>query len=246
MNAKKIKKLSKNSSQKKISKTSIKKKNDKNNVHSPRTIDYSKVMEKYSDYIENNKNNNLDIIDKNINNKKKNKSFIIQNKENELNNLNDIQNKNSPKENNSNKLKINNKLKENKTKLKKLKKDNDYLKENLNNENRNNNSFSNNNNYNEKFYIFIKLFRNYAKKFNKLIPLLSFDLNNNKNNDIFSELKQTIEQFNNVVFNDKLNKIFSIEEENKKNYCLFEIDQFEPTSINFYKNFENKISILEN
>ena len=59
----------------------------------------------------------------------------------------------------------------------------------------------------EKMILFIKLVKNYAKKLltlSKLLPLNS-NMNNNENN-IFTDIYNTINQFNQMIINSKLNE----------------------------------------
>ena len=106
--------------------------------------------------------------------------------------------------------------------------------ENLNNEK------SNYENIGEKIYLLIKIFRKYAKKFNTIISL--FDVNET-NEEIFNELKLTIEQYNNVLYNEKLQKIFNFSEkkEDDINQIYFALSEFEPQSFDLFSKYQNQI-----
>ena len=92
----------------------------------------------------------------------------------------------------------------------------------------------------DKIYLLLKILRKYAKKFNTLISLCE------NNEEVFEELKLTIEQYNNVVFNEKLQKIFNFSEkkENDINEVIFALSEFEPQSFDLYSKYQNQIKEL--
>ena len=94
----------------------------------------------------------------------------------------------------------------------------------------------------DKIYLLLKILRKYAKKFNTLISLCE------NNEEVFEELKLTIEQYNNVVFNEKLQKIFNFSEkkENDINEVIFALSEFEPQSFDLYSKYQNQIKELQN
>ena len=100
-------------------------------------------------------------------------------------------------------------------------------------------------NIGEKIYLLIKIFRKYAKKFNTIISL--FDVNET-NEEIFNELKLTIEQYNNVLYNEKLQKIFNFSEkkDNDINQIYLALSEFEPQSFDLFSKYQNQIKNLEN
>ena len=64
----------------------------------------------------------------------------------------------------------------------------------------------------EKVLLLLNLCRKYANKFNKLFPLCESALSNNCKNQSLAELKNTIAQFNNMIFNKNISKIFDLNE----------------------------------
>ena len=113
----------------------------------------------------------------------------------------------------------------------------------------------------EKIFLLLNLCRKYAKKFNRLYPLfeLNFknknELNQNNNNDeILQELKNTIVQYNNMVFNKKISNLFQIEQENEEGYSdikyntilnTLDISELEPKSINFSEKYKAMMKNLK-
>lgn len=59
--------------------------------------------------------------------------------------------------------------------------------------------------------LLLNLCRKYAYKFNKLFPLCE------SNNNLF-ELKNTIIQYNNMIFNKNITKIFELNENNNNDF----------------------------
>ena len=115
-----------------------------------------------------------------------------------------------------------------------------------------------NHQFKEKVILLLDLCRKYANKFNKLFPICEKSLINNKNNVLnnnsFIELKNTIIQYNNMIFNDGITKIFELENNNNNNildYKLKEINEYEKKLSNLKKENQilkekNKELILEN
>ena len=88
--------------------------------------------------------------------------------------------------------------------------------------------------FKEKVTLLLNLCRKYANKFNKLFPLCESSLmsesNNNNilNHNSLKELKNTIIQYNNMIFNDNISKIFDLDDNNKFiSYNLKEINEYE-------------------
>ena len=87
-------------------------------------------------------------------------------------------------------------------------------KNNLNNNANINFNNNINNKFKEKVMLLLNLCRKYAYKFNKLFPLYESTIPNNSdnNNQSLTELKNTIIQYNNMIFNKNISKIFDLEE----------------------------------
>ena len=146
--------------------------------------------------------------------------------------------------NNSN-IKTKNKINNNNLEFEKLKKEIFYLKQE--NEKLRANTITHNNISNiqnndnfiyDKFLLLLNLCRKYAKKFNKLYPLCELELTKyNINPEIFEELKNTILQYNTMIFSDKITNLFKIKNnENTINdyeniLNPLDISNFEPKSI---------------
>ena len=149
--------------------------------------------------------------------------------------------------NNSNiktKNKINNNIFNN-CEFEKLKKEIFYLKqenEKLKSNTITHNTLSNNQNIGnfiyDKFLLLLNLCRKYAKKFNKLYPICELELTKYEiNQEIFEDLKNTIYQYNSMIFSDKITNLFKIKNnENANNEYEnilnpLDISNFEPKSI---------------
>ena len=81
--------------------------------------------------------------------------------------------------------------------------------------------------FKEKVMLLLNLCRKYANKFNKLYPLCETSLmsdNNPLNHDTLKELKNTIIQYNNMIFNDGITKIFDLDNNKAISYDLKEQD----------------------
>ena len=96
-------------------------------------------------------------------------------------------------------------------------------------------------NMKEKIYLFLKILKNYGKKFNSLLPLCTINL------DVFDELKGTIEQYNNVVNSEKIKQIFSFNLESKdiNSNIIFTLSEFEPNNFDLYSKFQFQIEDLK-
>ena len=63
----------------------------------------------------------------------------------------------------------------------------------------------------DKLLLLLNLCRKYAKKFNKLYPLCELEFSKyDINLDVFEELKNTIIQYNTMIFSDKITNLFKI------------------------------------
>ena len=149
---------------------------------------------------------------------------------------------------NSNNLNTKNKNKQNNNvefeKLKKeiflLKQENDKLRANTITHNTSSNVPSMDNYIYDKLLLLLNLCRKYAKKFNKLYPLCELEFtkyNININTEIFEELKNTIVQYNTMIFSEKISNLFKIKNNDTINNDYenilnpLDISKFEPTSI---------------
>ena len=150
--------------------------------------------------------------------------------------------------NNSNiktKNKINNDNNNNNSEFEKLKKEIFYLKQE--NEKLRANTITHNNLSNiqnidnfiyDKFLLLLNLCRKYAKKFNKLYSLCELELSKyDINPEIFEDLKNTISQYNTMIFSDKITNLFKIKNNENLNNDYenilnpLDISNFEPKSI---------------
>ena len=91
--------------------------------------------------------------------------------------------------------------------------------------------------YSEKIISLINLCQKYAKELNSSLYFIEF--NHNINNDCFDELKNIINQFNKLMFSEKINNFFN---NNTSNYNL---NEFEPKTINLAEKFRSKIKDLK-
>ena len=150
--------------------------------------------------------------------------------------------------NNSNiktKNKINNDDNNSNNEFEKLKKEIFYLKQE--NEKLRANTITHNNLSNiqnidnfiyDKFLLLLNLCRKYAKKFNKLYSLCDLELSKyDINPEIFEDLKNTISQYNTMIFSDKITNLFKIKNNENLNNDYenilnpLDISNFEPKSI---------------
>ena len=174
------------------------------------------------------------ILNNNINNN--NYTLKNGNKHSYLNrcNSNNSNNKNKIKTNNNNEFE----------KLKKeiflLKQENNKLRANTITHNTSSNAPSMDNYIYDKLLLLLNLCRKYAKKFNKLYPLCELEFtkyNININTEIFEELKNTIVQYNTMIFSEKISNLFKIKNNDTINNDYenilnpLDISKFEPTSI---------------
>ena len=145
-----------------------------------------------------------------------------------------IKNKTKTKPNNNNEFE----------KLKKeiflLRKENEKLRANTITHNTISNNSNMDNYIYDKLLLLLNLCRKYAKKFNKLYPLCELEFtkyNININTEIFEELKNTIVQYNTMIFSEKISNLFKIKNNENINNDYenvlnpLDISKFEPTSI---------------
>lgn len=182
-----------------------------------------------------NKNGSKKNIFNNISNNKK--ANIVINRYNNSNSRNNV----IKKEDNLDLEKLKNQINY-------LKQENEKLKSYTISNNQNNSS--NNDNYmTDKLLLLLNLCRKYAKKFNKLYPLCKF----NNNSEIFEELKNTIIQYNKMIFSDKITNLFKIKNNletiNEYDNILNPLDmsEFEPKSIsiNISEKYKSIIKALK-
>ena len=90
----------------------------------------------------------------------------------------------------------------------------------------------------DKFLLLLNLCRKYAKKFNKLYSLCELELSKyDINPEIFEDLKNTISQYNTMIFSDKITNLFKIKNNENLNNDYenilnpLDISNFEPKSI---------------
>ena len=90
----------------------------------------------------------------------------------------------------------------------------------------------------DKFLLLLNLCRKYAKKFNKLYPLCELELSKyDISPEIFDDLKNTISQYNTMIFSDKITNLFKIKNNENINNDYenilnpLDISNFEPKSI---------------
>ena len=193
-------------------------------------------MFKKNSNIEIRKNKMDNILRNNKNNKNNN---IVINRYNTNNNFN---NKNKNENTEFEKLK---------NQINTLKKENEKLKSNTithNNSNYNNN-YSNSNSYNyinDKLLLLLNLCRKYAKKLNKLYPLCD-----GSNQEVFEELKNTIIQYDKMIFSDKITNLFKYKNNSEtineyETLNPLDMSEFETKSITInitdkYKNLITKL-----
>ena len=92
---------------------------------------------------------------------------------------------------------------------------NESIKEDILKNDKNKDEYNINIKLKEKVVLLLNLCRKYAYKFNKLFPLCESVLSNNDNNQSLNELKNTITQFYNMIFNKNIYKIFELNENQK-------------------------------
>ena len=105
----------------------------------------------------------------------------------------------------------------------------------------------------DKFLLLLNLCRKYAKKFNKLYPLCELEFAKyNINIEIFEELKNSLIQYNSMIFSDKITNLFKLKNNDNINNDYenvlnpLDISNFEPKSIAIniadkYKNIIKKL-----
>ena len=100
---------------------------------------------------------------------------------------------------------------------------NESIKEDILNKNKS--EYNTNIKFKEKVLLLLNLCRKYAYKFNKLFPLCESALSNKDKNQSFIDLKNTINQFNNMIFNQNISKIFDLNENQKDLLNLLNNDE---------------------
>ena len=210
---------------------------------SPKTIDYNKIKEKYGNFIDNstisvnskvNKEKDIDIdIDELENLEKKNINFNWLLEEQPPSNF--LADTNSD---------INESMKyftfqkqKNQLPLKEIQKGNEFQKEKeKENDIEKEKIITQKNkgpiNIKEKVLLLLNICRKYAEKFNKLMPTCERILNElnhyeNINNKPFIEMKNTIIQYNNMIFNEGFTKIFNFKSNDTNN----NIDKYEQENL---------------
>ena len=175
-----------------------------------------------------------------------NKKNSVFNKAHNIKNGDIISNLNRCNSNNSN-IKNKNKINNNNSNIEfeKLKKEIFFLKQE--NEKLRSNTITPNTAFNiqnmdnyiyDKLLLLLNLCRKYAKKFNKLYPLCELEFSKyDINLDIFEELKNTIIQYNTMIFSDKITNLFKIKNNENINNDFgnvlnpLDISKFEPASM---------------
>lgn len=101
-----------------------------------------------------------------------------------------------------------------------------------------NNNYSNIDNYIEdKLLLLLELCRKFGKKFKKLYPLFEINNTSESNLEIYEDLKNTIIQYNNMIFSDKITNLFKIKSnfdtisKNENTLNPLDMSEFEPKSI---------------
>ena len=114
----------------------------------------------------------------------------------------------------------------------------------------------------EKIILLLNLCKKFAHRFNRLFPLCEPNfISSNNNNNCIQELKNAILQYNNMIFNEEINKIFDIDTNEMYDYDLDlkEINEYKQkyeelknkneklnTEIKRLKNIEYKYKWLKN
>ena len=96
--------------------------------------------------------------------------------------------------------------------------------------------------YSEKIITLITLCQKYAKVLNSSLSYV--ELNHNNNNDSLDELKYIINQFNKLMFSDKINNFFN-NKNNKNHISNYNLSEFEPKTLNLTEKFKSKIKDLK-
>jgi len=199
-------------------KTNLSYKNDNYNSNQFKKIE--KVTN--TNYKTNKSYNNIKLKEGNNKEIKEVKDIKVQNKPKRLNRINSQEN------NFSKKFNINNnnyyKIIRNSESIQVQ--GNESIKEevlNINDNKKKDNNLNNNTNANinnklkEKIMLLLNLCRKYAYKFNKLFPICESNISNDLKNQSFIELKNTIIQYNNMIFNQNITKIFQLDD-NKNDF----------------------------
>ena len=112
-----------------------------------------------------------------------------------------------------------------------------------------NNNFQNilnSNIYSDKIYMFMNLCQKYAKYLSHCINYV--EINHNtifNNNDCLEELKYIINQYNKFIFSDKINNYFNLQNSDIKHIYNYNLNEFEPKTLNLTEKFRNKINDLK-
>jgi len=204
-------------------KTNLSYKNDNYNSNQFKKIE--KVTN--TNYKTNKSYNNIKLKEGNNKEIKEVKDIKVQNKPKRLNRINSQEN------NFSKKFNINNnnyyKIIRNSESIQVQ--GNESIKEevlNINDNKKKDNNLNNNTNANinnklkEKIMLLLNLCRKYAYKFNKLFPICESNISNDLKNQSFIELKNTIIQYNNMIFNQNITKIFQLDD-NKNDFLNINI-----------------------
>jgi hypothetical protein len=100
--------------------------------------------------------------------------------------------------------------------------------------------------YKEKVLLLLNLCRKYANKFKKLLPMFHILTEKTGGQNLINELKKTIIQYNNMIYNEEIVKIFQLENNSTKINLINEYDNLSSKlkgmneQLNKYKNLENK------
>ena len=131
---------------------------------------------------------------------------------------------------------------------------NDSIKEDVLNQNRekkNNNSNINDNNnaidkLKEKVMLLLNLCRKYAYKFGKLFPICESIIPKDIKSQSLNELKNTIIQYNNMIFNQNISKIFELDD-NKNDFLNINLlNEKENQKLNMkIEELSNQIKLLK-
>lgn len=103
-------------------------------------------------------------------------------------------------------------------------------------------------NINEKVCLLLKLFKKYAKKFNELLPLCELSLTTKTaiSTEVLNELKETVKQYSNAINNEKLIKIFNLQDETTNiKEDKIDFSELEPQSMNVLDKYELEIKKLQ-
>ena len=113
--------------------------------------------------------------------------------------------------------------------------------------NTNNNTNANiNNKLKEKVILLLNLCRKYAYKFNKLFPLCESNISDDSRNQSLVDLKNTIIQYNNMIFNQNITKIFQLDDNKNEFLNINLLNENEMEKLNIKINeLSNQIKVLK-